>query len=154
LAIFAVIMGALFFAKRMGLAPRLILSWDLAWQILIYILLAFGVLGFLAKAWSIAVVLAHLPSTWLVSPSGDPGIDIVSTGMYGIALYGVFRWKKWGAYLIFVRLAFTICMQLFLYHSASWNLVAGYTGADNLFADLSGAFTWLLAFVLAWKRFS
>ncbi len=153
LLILAGVMAALFILKRLGFLPRLIFSWDLTGRILIYILLAWGILGVISKTWSIIVVLAHLPSAWLVSPSANPVIDIISTIAYVAALYGIYRWTKWGAYLIFVRLAFTMVIQVFVYHSLGWQLVGNYTGLDNLLADLSGGVTWLIAFALPWKRF-
>ncbi|MGH7141259.1 MAG: hypothetical protein ACREGH_01315 [Minisyncoccia bacterium] len=117
-------------------------------------MLALGVLGVLAKAWSIIVILAHLSPALLISPSQNFSLDIVSTIVYAVALWGIWRFKKWGAALVFVRLAFTIFLQLFIYHSLSWHLAAGYTGLDNLYADISGGLTWLIAFVWLWKYFT
>ncbi len=125
----------------------------MVWRIFVYILLGLGVLGVLAKSWSIVVILAHLPTNWLISPSQNPFLDIISTVVYAAALYGIWRWKKWGAYLIFVRLAFTMSLQIFVYHSLGWQLAVGYTGTENLLADLSGAGLWLVAFLFTWKHF-
>jgi hypothetical protein len=143
----------LFLLHRLGFLLRFPLSWDLVRRIFLYILLLLGLLGFLSKAWSIVVSLEHLPPRWLISPSGNPIIDIVSTVTLGIALYGIWRWKKWGAYLVLVRLAFTIAIQLFVYRSLSWRLFHNYTGRENVFADLSGAVMWIIAFSLTWKHF-
>jgi hypothetical protein len=151
--ILIVVVVALLIFQRFGLIARFPLSWNLVCRIFIYILLILGALGFLAKVWSIIVVLAHLNPAWLVSPSGDPLIDIVSTITYALALWGIWRWKKWGAYLIFVRLAFTMAVQIFVYHSLGWHLAAGYTGLDNLYADLMGGATWLLGLFFTWKYF-
>ncbi len=150
----ALVVGGLAILHRIGLLKNLSFSWDLIWRLFLYILLALGVIGFLTKIWSISVIIAHLPSRWLISPSRDPLIDLVSTVMLGIALYGIWRRKKWGAYLVFVRLAFTIAVQVFVYQSLSWQLIGDYTGLENISADLVGALMWLLAFALTWGHFT
>lgn len=109
-----------------------------------------GVLGLLSKLWNIVVVLAHLNARLLISPSRDPLIDMLSSAGLALALYGVWRRRKWGAYLIFVRLAFTIVVQVFIYHSLNWRLTRGYTGRENVWADAMGAAMWLLAFWRTW----
>jgi hypothetical protein len=151
--ILAFIVTALFIFRRIGLFPNVPLTWDLVWRIFLRILIAFGVLGVIAKVWSLVVVRGHLNTAWLVSPSQNPLIDGISTVIYAVALVGVWRWRKWGAYLIFVRLGLTVFVQVFIYQSLGWQLAAGYTGLDNLYADLSGALTWLLAFFFNWIHF-
>jgi hypothetical protein len=51
-------------------------------------------------------------------------------------------------------LAFTIFVQIFVYQSLSWQLVANYTGLDNVLSDIFGAAMWLLAFNRTWNDFS
>jgi predicted ferric reductase len=96
IVILAIVVFSLAILHSLGVLPRFVFSWDLVWRIFIYILLLLGVLTVMVKTWSIVVVLAHLPQRWLVSPSADPVIDIVSTVVLALALYGVWRWKKWG----------------------------------------------------------
>jgi hypothetical protein len=153
LLILGAIIGGLFLFHRFGFLPKLALSWNLVWRIFLDILLVLGVLGLTAKIWSIVVVLGQLNAKLLVSPSRDPLIDIVSTGALALALYGIWRRRKWGAYLVFLRLAFTIGVQVFIYHSLGWHLARNYTGAENVYADLSGAVMWLLAFNRNWVHF-
>ncbi|HEY6516077.1 MAG TPA: hypothetical protein VIY50_08030 [Steroidobacteraceae bacterium] len=153
LLLLGVIVGGVFLFHRLGLWQHFSLSWDLAWRIFLNILLVLGVLGLISKVWSIAVVLGHFNAALLISPSRDPGIDIASTAVLALALYGVWRRWKWGAYLIFVRLAFTIGVQVLVYHSYGWHLVRNYSGAENLYGDLSGAVMWLLAFNRNWAYF-
>jgi hypothetical protein len=100
------------------------------------------------------VVLAHLPARLLVSPSRDPALDILSTVVLAVALVGIWRRKKWGAYLVLARLAFTIGLQVFVYRSLGWHLAQNYSGLDNVLADFSGAAMWLVAFAGAWRDFS
>ena len=106
------------------------------------------------KTWSVVVVLAQLPPRWLVSPSANPVIDVFSTAVLVLALYGVWRWRKWGAYLVLLRLAFTVAVQVFVYRSLHWQLFRNYTGMENVLADCWGAFMWIIAFTLEWRRFS
>jgi len=154
LLLLCVILILLFGLQRIGIGVKRQISWRMAGSIFLYILLALGVLGVIAKAWSIAVILLHLNPAWLVSPSQNPVLDILSTVIYAIALYGIWRRRKWGAYLIFVRLALTIFLQVYVYHSLHWQMTAGYTGLDNLYADFSGGATWLIAFYWMWAYFS
>lgn len=153
IVLLAIVVGLLMVLHKIGLLPRLVFSWDLVWRIFIFVLLLLGVLTVIVKTWSIVVVMAHLPQRWLVSPSASPAIDIVSTGVLAAALYGIWRWKKWGAYLVLLRLAFTAGVQIFVYRSYHRRLFRNYNGTENLFADLSGAIMWIIAFCLTWKHF-
>ncbi len=117
------------------------------------LLLLFGVIGLATKLGSIVIVLAHLNTHLLISPSSNPAIDIPSSVMLAVALLGIWRWKKWGAYLIFARLAFTIIVQLFIYHSLSWQLIGNYTGIENVIGDLLGVVLWFWAFSRKWSYF-
>lgn len=153
IVLLAIVVCSLLILHKIGLMPRFAFSWDLVWRIFIYILLLLGILTVIVKTWSIVVVLAHLPKRWLVSPSANPILDIVSTAVLAIALYGIWRWRKWGAYLILLRLAFTAAVQILVYRSLHWQLYRGYTGTGNLFADFSGAFMWIIAFSLTWEHF-
>lgn len=110
-------------------------------------------LTIIVKTFSFVVVLAHFPHRWLISPSSNPAIDLASTAVLTLALYGIWRWKKWGAYLVLLRLAFTIAIQVFVYRSLHWQLFRHYTGTQNVVADVSGAVMWILAFSLTWKHF-
>ena len=148
-----VIVAGLFCLHRFGFLPNLSLSWNLSWRIFLNILLVLGALGLVSKIWSIIVVVGHLDTKLLVSPSRDPFIDIASTIVLAFALYGVWRRRIWAVYLIFARLAFTIGVQVFVYHSLGWHLTRNYTGAENVYADLSGAVMWLLAFNRNWTYF-
>lgn len=118
------------------------------------ILLLLGLLGVLSKTWSIVVVVGHLSSSLLVSPSQNPLIDTVSTVALALALYGIWPGRKGGAYLVLARLAFTIAVQVFIYQSFSWQLFRNYTGEENAVADLIGGAMWLLAFSQTWRSFS
>lgn len=138
---------------KLGLMPNFVFSWDLVWRIFIYILILLGVLTLVVKTWSIVVVLMHLPQRWLVSPSANPAVDGVSTAVLAIALYGIWRWRKWGAYLVLLRIAFTVTVQVFVYRSLKWRLFHNYSGTKNLIADFSGALMWIIAFSLTWKHF-
>jgi len=111
------------------------------------------VLTVVLKTWSIVVVVAHLPTCWLVSPSATPIIAVVSTATLALALYGVWRWRKCGAYLVLLRLAFTVGVQVFVYRSLHWQLFRNYTGMENVIADWWGAFMWIIACSLTWKHF-
>ncbi len=117
------------------------------------VLLIFGVIGLATKIWSIIIVLAHLNTHLLISPSRDPALDITSSVMLAVALFGIWRWRKWGAYLIFVRLAFTIIVQLFICHSLNWQLIGNYTGIENVIGDLLGVVLWFWAFSRKWSYF-
>jgi len=148
-----IVVASLVLLHRLGLLPRFSFSWDLVCRIFVYILLMLDGFAFLLKTWSIIVILAQLPGRWLVSPSADPAIDVVSTTALGIALYGVWRWRKWATYLVLIRLAFTMAVQLFVYPSPSWRLVHGYTNFESVFTDLSGVVLWTVAFSLTWEHF-
>lgn len=150
----AVVVSSLVILHRLGFLPGFDFSWDLVGRIFIYILLLLGMLTVVVKTWSVVVVLAQLPPRWLASPSANPVIDIFSTAVLVLALYGVWRWRKWGAYLILLRLAFTVAVQVFVYRSLHWQLFRNYTGMENVLADFWGAFMWIIAFTLAWRRFS
>jgi hypothetical protein len=149
----AVIVGLLILLHRAGFLPDFSLSWTLFWTVFLNILLALGVVTVLVKAWSIAVILGHLDSKLLISPSRDPLIDIGSTAALALALYGIWRRWKWAACLVLARLAFTIGVQVFVYHSLHWQLVRNYAGYQNVLADLIGAAMWLLAFNRTWAQF-
>ncbi len=153
LLILVAILGVLFLLHSLGFLPNFALSWDLVWKIFLNILLVLGAIGLSAKIWSIVVVLGHLDTGLLISPSRDPPIDITSTAVLALALYGIWRRRKWGAYLVFARLAFTIGVQIFVYHSLEWQLIRNYTGLENVSADLLGAAMWLLAFNRTWAHF-
>lgn len=148
------IVGVLVLLRRLGFWPDVPPSWNLFWRIFLNVLWVLGVAAVVAKAWSIAVVAGHLDPRLLVSPSRDPFIDGISTAFLALALYGVWERRKWGAYLIFVRLVLTICIQVFVYHSLQWHLVRHYTGAQNLAADFVGVAMWLLAFNRTWDMFA
>jgi hypothetical protein len=116
-------------------------------------------------------------SNWLPAPTGDfvlwlrayqPGAAVLSgeyhissTALLAAALLGIWRWRKWGAYLIFVRLAYSMVVQIFVYHSLGWQLISlypgtgygTYTGLFNIVADLLGVVTWFLAFYFTWPYF-
>ncbi len=154
LLILIFILAVLFVLHSLGILRNFSFSWDFVGRLWLYILLGFGILTLLVKTWSIVVILTHLPANLLISPSQNPAIDIFSTVILAIGLYGIWRWKKWGAYLVLLRLAFTIIVQVFVYHSLNWQLIADYTGKDNLFADVSGAITWVIAFSLTWGHFN
>jgi hypothetical protein len=147
-----VIVGGLFLLQRFGVLPNFSLSWDLAWRTFLNILLVLGIFGLVSKIWSIVVVLGRFDAK-LISPSRDPLVDIASTALLALALYGVSRRRRWGAYLILARLVFTIAVQVFVYRSVGWRLVGNYTGLENVFADLSGAMMWLVAFNRNWAAF-
>ena len=151
--ILAVVIGSLAALHEFGILERVPLSWDLVCRMFLYILLLLGVLAVVLKSWSIIVILAHLPRQWLVSPSGNPALDVISTALLALALYGIWRWRKWGAYLVLIRLALTIAIQVFIYRSGSWHLFHGYTGRDNVLADVSGAMMWIVGFSLTWRHF-
>ncbi|MGA8529162.1 MAG: hypothetical protein WB622_05565 [Acidobacteriaceae bacterium] len=124
IVLLAVVVGSLVILRRLGLMPRFVFSWDLVWRIFVYILLLLGVLTVIVKTWSIVVVLAHLPHRWLVSPSANPVIDAVSTAILAIAHYGVWRWRKWGAFLVLLHIALTVVVQAFVYRSLHWHSFA------------------------------
>lgn len=153
LLIALVVVGVLFLLHRLGFLRDLTLSWRLFWTVFLNVLLLFGLAAVAAKTWSIVVVLGHLDPRLLISPSRDPYIDIASTAVLALALYGVWRRHKWGAYLVLARLAFTVGVQVLVYHSLGWQLARSYTGAQNVAADLIGAAMWLLAFNRTWDQF-
>ena len=117
------------------------------------VLLIIGVIGLLTKVWSIAVVLAHLNRNLMISPSRDPLVDLSSSALLALALFGIWRLRKWGAYLVILRLAYTILVQLLLYQSLGWGLIGSYNGAQNIIGDLLGAGLWLWAFSRKWSSF-
>ena len=148
------ILGGAFVLQRIGLLPNVSLTRELVWTLFLDVLLLLGLLGLLSKAWSIAVVVGNLNTSLLVSPSQNPVIDTVSTVALGCALYGIWRRRKWGAYLVLARLVFTIAVQLVVYQSLGWQLFRGYSGTENVVADLIGGAMWLLAFSQTWSWFS
>lgn len=156
-SLLAGVVSSLVILHRLGFLPGFVFSWDLVGRIYIYILLLLGMLTVEVKTWSVVVVLAQLPPRWLVSPSANPVIDVFSTAVLVLALYGFGDggngWK-WGAYLVLLRLAFTVAVQVFVYRSLHWQLFRNYTGIENVLADFWGAFMWIIAFTLAWRRFS
>jgi len=149
----AIVVGTPALLHRLGWLSRFSFSWDLVARVFVYILLTLDALAFLLKAWSITVVLAQLPARWLVAPVGNPAIDVATTSALGIALLGIWRWKKWAAYLVLIRLAFTMAVPLSLSPSLSLRLLHDYTNLESVFADLSGVVLWTLAFSLTWERF-
>lgn len=115
-------------------------------------MIAFGVITIIAKVFSvIALVSRH--GNLIISPSGFPAIDLFSTALLVVALIGIWKWKKWGAYLVFIRLAFTMIVQFFIYQSLGAILIAGYNGTLNFLADIVGAGLWALALYRKWPYF-
>ena len=147
------VVGSLILLHRLGLLSRFSFSWDLVCRIYVYILLMLDGLAFLIKTWGIVVVLGEIPERLLAPPSVNAAIDIVSTTALGVALYGVWRWRKWAAYLVLIRLACTMVVQLFIFPSSSWRLFHGYTDLESVFTDLSGVVLWTVAFSLTWEHF-
>ena len=147
------VVGSLILLHRLGLLSRFSFSWDLVCRTFVYILLMLDGLAFLIKTWSIVAVLGELPERFLASPSANAAIDIVSTTALGVALYGVWRWRKWAACLVLIRLACTMAVQLFVYPSSSGRLLHGYTNLESVFMDLSGVVLWTAAFLLTWEHF-
>jgi len=117
------------------------------------VLVVLGVIGLLTKLWSIVVIMAHLNSRLLISPSRDPLIDISSSVLLALALFGIWHLRKWGAYLVLIRLAYTVIVQLFLYHSLAMPLIGNYNGTQNVLGDVLGAALWLWAFSRKWSYF-
>jgi hypothetical protein len=153
LLITVLIIAVAFALRGVGVLATFQFSSRLFWNLFLNVLLALGVLAVVIKAWSIVVVLGHLNPKLLISPSQDPIIDIVSTTALALGLYGIWRRRKWGGYLVLARLAFTIGVQIFIYHSLDWQLFRNYSGIDNVLADVSGAIMWLLAFNRTWPDF-
>jgi hypothetical protein len=122
--------------------------------LLIDVLLVLGGIGLLTKLWSVFVLEAGLSSRLLISPSRDPIIDIISCLLLAAALYGIWRLKKWGAYLVLLRLAYTIVVQVLVYQSLSWQLIGSYNGISNLLGDVLGAVLWVWAFSRKWSFFT
>jgi hypothetical protein len=151
--ILVVVLGALALLHRLGLLPSFSFSWDLVARLFVYVLLVLEGLGFLLKTASIVVVLAELPVRWLVSPVGNPAIDGVSTAALGVAIYGVWRWKQWAAYLVLIRLALNMAIHLFIFPSLSLRIFHDYTNLESVFTDLSRVVLWTVAFSLTWERF-
>jgi hypothetical protein len=70
-----------------------------------------------------------------------------------VALFGILPLRKWGAYLVLIRLAFTIIVQVFVYHSLGMPLIGNYNGTQNILGDVLGAALWLWAFCRQWSYF-
>ena len=120
--------------------------------IFLYFMIIFGVVTVLVKVFSV-IALASKHSNLIISPSGSPAIDLFSTALLVVALIGIWKWKKWGAYLVFIRLAFTMIVQFFIYQSLGLSLIAGYNGTFNFIADVAGAGLWVLALYRKWSYF-
>ncbi len=58
------------------------------------LLLLFGLIGPLAKIWSIIVVIAYLNNSLMISPSKYPLIDILSSLPLAVALFGIWRMRN------------------------------------------------------------
>jgi hypothetical protein len=56
---------------------------------------------------------------------------MAETAMLAIGLVEVLRWKRWGFYVVLVRLGITILVQLFVYNSLSQSLIAGYSNSSR-----------------------
>jgi hypothetical protein len=153
LLITVLIISVLFLLAAVGVLPTFRFSSNLFWNLFLDVLLVLGALAVVLKAWSIVVVLDHLDPKLLISPSRDPIIDTVSTTALALALCGIWGGRKWGAYLVLARLAFTIGVQIFIYHSLDWQLVRNYSGLDNVLADVVGMTMWVLAFNRTWADF-
>jgi hypothetical protein len=116
------------------------------------VVIAFEFLTVLVKVLSDVALVTNHPNLE-ISPSGSVPIDTVETGILVVAIIGVLRWKKWGFYLILVRLAITILVQLFLYQSLGQQLIAGYNGTENVIDDFVGAGLWIWAVYRKWSFF-
>jgi hypothetical protein len=88
------------------------------------------------------------------SSTSDISTAAGSTIALALAIYGIWRRRKWGVYLVLARLAFTIGVQVLVYQLLHWKLVSNYTGLENVLSDLIGVAMWLLAFSRTWRQFN
>ena len=116
------------------------------------VVIAFEFLTVLVKVLSDVALVTNHPNLE-ISPSGSVPVDMVETGILVVAIIGVLRWKKWGFYLVLVRLAITVLVQLFLYQSLGQQLIAGYNGTTNVIDDFVGAALWIWAVYRKWSLF-
>lgn len=154
LILVVVVVGVMWLLGVAGVLPRFVWSRDRVGTIFLNILLLLGVLTVLVKAWSIVVIVGHLPSRYLVSPSQNPLLDAAETLILAIALWGIWKRRKWGAYLVLARLVLTMVVQVYVYRSLHWQLFHRYTGSMNVAADAWGMVMWIIAFAMTWNQFS
>ena len=120
--------------------------------IFLTVVILFHVLTVIVKVFSdMALVTGN--SSLEISPSGSVPIDLSESAILVAGIVGLLRWKRWGFYLILVRLAVTIAVQLFVYHSLGQNLIAGYNGTLNVIYDFAGAAIVSLAVYRKWSYF-
>ncbi len=153
LLVLLLIVAGLFVLQRFGSFRDYRITWDMTGRLFLNILTAFGVLTVVMKLWSVGVVAFHLDSRLMLSPTRYPPVDIASSVVLALGLIGVWRRRKWAAWVVIARLVFTIGLQLFIYRSLGWDLFRGYTGEDNALADIVGLLMWALAFAFTWKHF-
>ncbi|HWE46747.1 MAG TPA: hypothetical protein VG407_12040 [Caulobacteraceae bacterium] len=153
LPILALVVFCLFVLQRFGVLREHRLSWDLTWRIFLNILTTLGVVTVLVKLWSVAIVTYHLDNRILAAPTTDPPAAIASAVVLALGLIGVWRRRKWGAYVVLGRLVLVVALQAYAYRSLGWDLFRGWNGAENVTANLVSLMLWTWAFACTWKHF-
>jgi len=116
------------------------------------VVIAFEILTVIVKVFSDAALVTG-KTALEISPSGSVPIDLAESAVLVVAIIGLLEWKKWGFYLILARLAVTILVQLFVYHSLGQQLIGGYDGTLNVIFDFVGAANISLAVYRKWSYF-
>ena len=116
------------------------------------VVIAFEVLTIILKVFSDLALFTNNASLEF-SPSGSIPLDMTETAILAVGLVGVLRWKKWGFYLVLIRLGITILVQLFLYQSLGQQLIGGYNGTTNVVFDFVGVAFWIVAVSRKWSYF-
>jgi hypothetical protein len=128
-------------------------TWDLTGRTLLDILTTLGALTAAVTFWSIGVVAFHLQDRTFFEPIRFAPLAILSSIVLALGLIGVWRRRKWGAWLVLAQLAFTAATQTFTYRALGWDMFRGLTGWVNVTGDVASLVLWVLALLWTWKHF-
>ena len=129
------------------------ITWDITGQLFLNILTTLAVLTLAVTLWSVGVVAFHLQDRAIFAPMRFAPVAILSSIILALGLIGVWRRRKWGAWLVLAQLAFTAAMQVFTYRALGWDMFRGFTGWMNVSGDVASLVLWVLALLWTWKHF-
>ena len=153
LLVLLLIVGALFVLQRFGSFRDHPITWDLTWRIFLNVLIAIALLTMAVKLWGVGEAIFHLDTRVLVAPAREPPVDIASAMVLAFGLIGVWRRRKWSAWVVIGRLVVTIGLQVFIYRALGWDMVRGLDGWRNVTGDVADLLMWAWAFNRNWKHF-
>ena len=103
--------------------------------------------------WSVGVVAFHLEDRAIFAPLRFAPLAILSSIVLALGLIGVWRRRKWGAWLVLAQMAFTAAVQVFTYRALGWDMFRGYAGWMNVSGEVASLAMWALALLWTWKHF-